>query len=198
MVFLSAARLICFIALSRGRWIRCAGRAASGGSKAPQRSGGASCWHPAETKRFAIGARSHLRSNFSRSDLAPPGCKFFLRLRTLQRCCENFLCMHWRNGTLCYRVAMWYICIPEVIILVCLGRPRNGNFGKFHDHLVFNVHWVYFKAVFYILWLFGNISPVLVCCAQKIWPPCCVIGARSHLRSNFSRSGLVYFPRPVL
>jgi hypothetical protein len=67
------------------------------------------------------------------------------------------------------RVARWYIYL----------LTKNPNFGipilegvvvrSFH-FMVFDIfygHFVYFKAIWCILWLFGSHLPVLVCCTKK-------------------------------
>jgi hypothetical protein len=55
-------------------------------------------------------------------------------------------------------------------------QTKNPNLGKFlrvlqwtiylHTH-IFNCHLVYFVAFWYILWLFGILFAVLVCCTKK-------------------------------
>jgi hypothetical protein len=60
------------------------------------------------------------------------------------------------------------ICIfkPKIPIWVNFGGPCNGTpFGPFYNYLV------YFMVIWYILWSFWYIYPVLVRCIKKIWQP---------------------------
>jgi hypothetical protein len=41
------------------------------------------------------------------------------------------------------------------------------NVGIFYDHLIFYDHFAYFIIIWYILWLFGILFSVLVCCTTK-------------------------------
>jgi hypothetical protein len=62
------------------------------------------------------------------------------------------------------RVAKWYICIPEIPILVFLkglGCEIVCPFGIFNDRHLGT--YMYFVIIWYILWSFGIFCPVLVC-----------------------------------
>jgi hypothetical protein len=69
-------------------------------------------------------------------------------------------------ATVLSRVARWYVFKPKFPISECLAMKDEG---KCYGHLV------YFTAISYILWRFGNyvgmsfwyIIPVLVCCTKK-------------------------------
>jgi hypothetical protein len=82
-----------------------------------------------------------------------------------------------------FRVARWYFFKPKILIWVNFGESSNGIFWYILlTRNLFYGHFIYFVAIWCILWLFGILFPVLECCTKKNlatlvvrWPhrPCC-------------------------
>jgi hypothetical protein len=69
-------------------------------------------------------------------------------------------------------VARWYIFKPKIPIWVNFGRSCNWRYWYFcdsfvHSNDIFYSHLLHFVAICYLLWSFGIVSPVLVCCTDK-------------------------------
>jgi hypothetical protein len=81
---------------------------------------------------------------------------------------QNVSSFSWQS-----RVARWFIFKPKIPNWVNVGGSCHGRFwyilGSFGK---FTGHFVYFKAIWNILWPIGILSPFWYIVPRKIWQLC--------------------------
>jgi hypothetical protein len=66
--------------------------------------------------------------------------------------------------TIQFSAARWFVFKPKILIWVNFGRSCHGSCFVY---FIFIYTYIYFMAIWYILWSLVIFLPVLVCCAEK-------------------------------